>query len=557
MSFIKQWIPIFEWLPNYQKANLRGDMVAGITVAMMLIPQGMSYALLAGLDPIIGLYASILPLVIYALFGTSRELAVGPVAMVALLVTSGVGSIAESGSARYIELAIVLALMVGVIQLAMGVLRLGFLTNFMSHPVISGFTSASALIIGFSQLKHIVGLPLPRTENIAEALWLTIQNFADIHWITFAIGLGGVVLLLILKRLSPLIPGPMVAVILSTLVVWFFGLHETGVKIVSEVPAGLPPLSVPEFAFSDLSALLPIALTISFVGFMESIAVAKKIAQEKRYEIDSNKELIGLGFANIVGAFFKAMPVTGGFSRTAVNKDAGANTGLAAILTAVLIAIALLFFTPLFYYIPKAILGSVIMVAVFGLIDIYEIKHLWKVKRTELVLLVFTVVATLTLGVANGIISGIAASMIWFVVRTTRPHYAVLGKIPNTGDFRNEKNYGVEKEMGVLALRFDAQFYYGNVSFLKETIKKHHLEDDSIHSIVMDASAINQLDSSADTALHELVDDYLLKNISFYFSSVKQPVLEVMKKSGLYQKLGKERFFMNTHDAVEAAKASQ
>ena len=557
MSFIKQWVPIFEWLPNYQKADLRGDMVAGITVAMMLIPQAMSYALLAGLDPIIGLYASILPLVIYAMFGTSRQLAVGPVAMVALLVTSGVGSIAESGSARYIELAIVLALMVGVMQLAMGVFRLGFLTNFMSHPVISGFTSAAALIIGFSQLKHIVGLPLPRTENIAEALWLTIQNFADIHWITFAIGLGGIVLLLILKRLSPLIPGPMVAVILSTLVVWFFGLHETGVKIVGDVPAGLPPLSVPEFAFSDLSALLPIALTISFVGFMESIAVAKKVAQEKRYEIDSNKELIGLGLANIVGAFFRAMPVTGGFSRTAVNKDAGANTGLAGILTAVLIAIALLFFTPLFYYIPKAILGSVIMVAVFGLVDIHEIKHLWKVKRTELVLLVFTVVATLTVGVANGIISGIAASMIWFVVRTTRPHYAVLGRIPNTSDFRNEKNYSVEKEMGVLALRFDAQFYYGNVSFLKETIKKHELADNSIHSIVMDASAINQLDSSADTALHELVDDYLLKDISFYFSSVKQPVLDVMKKSGFYQKLGKERFFMNTHDAVEAAKASQ
>ena len=304
MSFIKQWVPIFEWLPNYQKADLRGDMVAGVTVAMMLIPQAMSYALLAGLDPIIGLYASILPLVIYAMFGTSRQLAVGPVAMVALLVTSGVGSIAESGSARYIELAIVLALMVGVMQLAMGVFRLGFLTNFMSHPVISGFTSAAALIIGFSQLKHIVGLPLPRTENIAETLWLTIQNFADIHWITFAIGLGGVVLLLILKRLSPLIPGPMVAVILSTLVVWFFGLHETGVKIVGEVPAGLPPLSVPEFAFSDLAALLPIALTISFVGFMESIAVAKKIAQEKRYEIDSDKELIGLGLGKYCRCIF-------------------------------------------------------------------------------------------------------------------------------------------------------------------------------------------------------------------------------------------------------------
>ncbi len=555
MNALKQWIPIFHWLPNYQKRDLQGDVIAGVTVAMMLIPQAMSYALLAGLDPIIGLYASILPLIVYAVFGTSKQLAVGPVAMVALLVTSGVGAIAESGSQTYLQLTITLALMVGVIQLAMGIFRLGFLTNFMSHPVISGFTSAAALIIAFSQLKHIVGLPLPRTENILEVITLTAQSFAEIHGITFLIGLFGIGVLLVLKKISPLIPGPMVAVILATVIVWYFDLHEVGVKIVGDVPAGLPPFQFPSFEVQDITALLPIALTISFVGFMESIAVAKKIAQEKRYEIESNKELVGLGLANIVAAFFKAMPVTGGFSRTAVNNNAGANTGLAAIITSILIAIASLFFTELFYYIPKAILGSIIVVAVFSLVDINEIKHLFKVKPSDLLLLIFTMLVTLLIGVVEGIFSGIIASIIWFNIRTTRPHYAVLGRLPNTQEYRNQKNYNVVLEPNVLTLRFDAQFYFGNVSFLKETIKKHQQADANIQSIVMDASAINQLDSSADTALHELVDDYRQRNIKFYFSCVKYPVLEVMKRSGFYQKLGAGRFFLNTHLAVEAAKS--
>lgn len=551
---IKQWIPAADWLPNYRKQDLTGDMVAGITVAMMLIPQAMSYAMLAGLPPYIGLYASVLPLIAYAFFGTSRQLAVGPVAMVALLVSSGVGAIAETGSSQYIALAILLALMVGVIQLAMGVFRLGFLTNFLSHPVISGFTSAAALIIGFSQLKHIVGLPLPRTENIAETLWLTVTQVADINWLAFTIGVGGIVLLLGLRRINPLLPGPMIAVVASTLAVWLFG-WENSVSIVGDVPAGFPEFAMPTVNSQAIVDLLPIAITISFVGFLESIAVAKKIAREKKYDIDANQELVGLGIANIIGAFFKAMPVTGGFSRTAVNKNAGANTGLAAIITAVLIGIALLFFTPLFYYIPNAILGSIIMVAVFGLIDIEEVKHLWKVKRDDLGLLAFTVAATLVLGVKTGIFAAVGASMVWFVIKTTRPHYAILGRLPNSEAYRNvERHSQAQTTPGILAIRFDAQFYYGNVSFLKETVKRAEAEyGETLKAVVIDASAINQLDSSADTALHEMYEDYCQRGITLYFANVKGPVFDVMKRSGLIDKIGKPHFLHTMHDAMKTA----
>lgn len=554
MQSIKNWIPALEWIPNYKKADLNGDIVAGITVAMMLIPQAMSYALLAGLPPYIGLYASVLPLLVYALFGTSRQLAVGPVAMVALLVSSGVGALAGDDMNRYVALAILLSLMVGVIQFGMGAFRLGFLTNFMSHPVISGFTSAAALIIGFSQLKHIVGLKLPRTENILETIWLTLQQAADINMTALTIGVGGIVLLLVLKKYSPSAPGAMIAVVLSTLAVYFFNLD---VSVVGNVPAGFPEFSAPSMSMGDLSDLLPIAITISFVGFLESIAVAKKIASEKRYEIDANKELVGLGLANIVGAFFKAMPVTGGFSRTAVNKNAGANTGLASIITAVLIGLSLMFLTPLFYHIPKAILGSVIMVAVFGLIDTHEVKHLWQVKRDDLAMLAFTFFATLVLGVKTGIFLAVGVSMVWFVIKTTRPHFAVLGKLPETTVYRNVKRHSeAETTDGVLAIRFDAQFYYGNVNFLKDTLKKEEaLMSSPLKAVVLDASSINQLDSSADTALHELLRDYRERHVEIYFANVKGPVMDVMQRSGFAESLGEDHYSLTVQEAMDKARA--
>lgn len=556
MQSLKEWVPAIDWVRNYRREDLNGDIIAGITVAMMLIPQAMSYALLAGLPPYIGLYASVLPLIVYAVFGTSRQLAVGPVAMVALLVSSGVGALAGGDMNQYVALAILLSLMVGVIQFGMGVFRLGFLTNFMSHPVISGFTSAAALIIGFSQLKHIVGLKLPRTENIAETLWLTLQQSADINMTALIIGVGGIALLLALKKYTPAAPGAMIAVFFSTLAVYFLQLD---VSVVGQVPAGFPEFSAPEISTQNLSDLLPIAITISFVGFLESIAVAKKIAAEKRYDIDANKELVGLGLANIVGSFFKAMPVTGGFSRTAVNKNAGANTGLAAIITAVLIGISLMFLTPLFYHIPKAILGSIIMVAVFGLIDTHEVSHLWKVKKDDLALLAFTFFATLIFGVKNGIFLAVGVSMVWFVIKTTRPHYAVLGQLPDSKAFRNVKRHSdAEVTEGILAIRFDAQFYYGNVTFLKDTLKKEEARMNSpLRALVLDASSINQLDSSADTALHELLRDYRDRNIQIYLANVKGPVMDVMQRSGFAEKLGLTHFFTTVYNAMAAARSEQ
>lgn len=555
---ISNWIPALQWIPNYQKANFSGDLFAGITVAMMLIPQAMAYASLAGLPPYIGLYASVLPLIVYALLGTSRQLAVGPVAMVALLVASGIGAIAEVGSDQYIALAIMLSLMVGVIQLAMGVFRLGFLTNFMSHPVISGFTSAAALIIGFSQLKNLVGIPLPRTENVGEILLFAISHISEIHPATFMIGVGGVVLLILLKKRAPKLPGAMIAVVISTLIVYFLHLKDAGVKVVGDVPAGFPAFSVPSLSVADMSSLLMIAVTIAFVGFIESIAVAKKIASEKRYEIDANKELVGLGMANIVGSFFKAMPVTGGFSRTAVNTSAGANTGLASIITAIIIGVTLLALTPLLYYIPQAILASVIMVAVFGLIDWHEVQHLWKVKRDDLAMLVFTFVATLSLGVKIGIFLSVGASMVWFVIKTTRPHYAILGKLPGLDVYRNIKRYPeAQTTPGVLAIRFDAQFYYGNVNFLKETVKETESAMSApLKALVLDAGSMNQLDSSADTALHELLRDYKDRGVHMYLADVKGPVMDVMKKSGFAQALGEGNFHLTVAGAVKAAQSN-
>ncbi|MCB0678848.1 MAG: sodium-independent anion transporter, partial [Saprospiraceae bacterium] len=316
---LKSYFPAFDWITNYRRDDLKGDLSAGLTVGVMLIPQGMAYAMIAGLPPIYGLYASTLPLIVYALLGTSRQLAVGPVAMVSLLTAAGVGALAEGGTEAYLQMAILLALLVGGIQFLLGVFRLGFLVNFLSHPVISGFTSAAALIIGLSQLKHLLGIPLGRSHHIHEILIEAGQRIGELHWPTFLIGLGGIGLILLVKKVSRAIPGPLLAVVFGILAVWLFGLSGEGVKIVGTVPQGLPSFELPAFSWGTTGALMPIALTIALVSFMESIAVAKAIqAKHKNYKVIPNQELIALGLANVGGSFFQAYPTTGGFSRTAV-----------------------------------------------------------------------------------------------------------------------------------------------------------------------------------------------------------------------------------------------
>jgi SulP family sulfate permease len=538
---------------TYERGNLRADLSAGLTTAVMLIPQGMAYAMLAGLPPIIGLYASTIPIILYALFGSSRELAVGPVAMVSLLVATALTPIAEAGSAEYVGYAVLLSLLVGALQAGMGVLRAGFLVNFLSHPVVSGFTSAAALIIGLSQLKHLLGVDIPRSHHIHTIVIAAVQRVAEIQPYTLALGVISIVALVVLKKRAPKAPRALIVVVGTTLAVWGFDLASKGVAIVGDVPAGLPTPTMPSVDTDTLVQLMPTAVIISLVGFMESVSVAKAFASKKRYEIAPNQELIGLGVANLGAAVFSGYPVTGGFSRTAVNAQAGARTPMAGIITAVVVIGTLLFLTPLFYYLPKAVLAAVIMTAVFGLIDVHEVKHLWKIDRADLVLLGLTFFGTLTLGIEAGIGLGVAASLLWFVVQTTRPHAAVLGRLPGTTAYRNVERYPeAEQAPGVLVLRIDASFYFGNVTFLKELVRDSLAgQDTAVHTVVLDASSINRLDSSANGAIGEIARSLEEQNIALVLAGIKGPVRDALEKNGIYRAVAGDAPALSVHDAVE------
>ena len=554
MKVISKYIPAVDWIGKYNRANLKDDLIAGLTVGVMLIPQGMAYAMIAGLPPIYGLYASTIPLILYAFLGTSRQLAVGPVAMVSLLTATGIGALAGGGTELYITLAITLALMVGVIQLLLGVFRLGFLVNFLSHPVISGFTSAAALIIGFSQLKHLLGVDIPRSHHVHEIIINAFEQFASFNWITILIGVLGIGLIIGLKKWKKSFPGSLIAVVFGILAVWVFGLNEIGVKIVGEVPKGLPSISVPSLEMSNWQSLFPIALTIALVGFMESIAVAKAIQSKHRnYKVVPNQELIALGVANIGGSFFQSYPTTGGFSRTAVNDQAGAKSGLASVFSALLVVLTLLFLTPLFYFLPNAILASVIMVAVFGLIDFKEARHLWKSDRVDFWMLIATFLATISLGIEQGILVGVVLSLAMVIFRSTRPHVAILGRVPGTIFYRNVERFKeVEERKDLLIMRFDAQLYFANINHFKDKMEEEiSRKGKDLKAIIVNAESINNVDSSAVHAIDELVRQTGEMGVELFFTGVKGPVRDALQRGQLIEKIGLDNFFMCVQDAVD------
>lgn len=564
MSRLRNALPLLDSLRGYTRGTFTSDLSAGLTTAVMLVPQAMAYAMLAGLPPEVGLYASMLPLALYALFGSSRQLAVGPVAMVSLLVAAAVAPLAESGSAEYLGLALLLALLVGVLQLSMGLLRLGFVVNFLSHPVVSGFTSAAALIIGASQLGHLLGVKLPSSHHIHELFIEAAARLEQVNLVTLAIGAGSIAALVALKRFAPRLPRALIVVAAATLAVWGFGLHDHGVAIVGALDPGLPPLTLPPLDLASLEAVFPTALAIALIAFMESISVAKVFARRHKYELDANQELVALGAANLGAAFTGGYAVTGGFSRTAVNDQAGARTNVAALVTAGAVALTALLLTPLFFYLPKAALAAIIVTAVAGLVDLHEVKHLWKVKKSDLIFLGLTFVSTLTLGIEPGILIGVAASIGWLVVRTTRPHTAVLGRLPGTPHFRNVKNYPhAERTPGVLVLRMDARLYFGNIAHFKRILadelgeRRERAErgEASCATVVIDASAMNDLDSSGDSALEDLRADLAARDIDLLFASVKRPVYDVMVRSGFAARLGPDRFFYDVDEAVTWAAA--
>jgi sulfate permease, SulP family len=552
-GILKKYLPILEWLPNYKKANLGGDLSAGITVGIMLIPQGMAYSMLAGLDPIHGLYAVTVPLLLYAVFGTSRQLAVGPVAMVSLLTAASIGALNPSSPQEYLLFTLTLAFLVGLIQFGMGVLRFGFLVNFLSHPVINGFTSAAAIIIGLSQIKHLFRIDLPSSEHIHEMVINIASGISEIHWITFGIGVVGIVIIKYGKKLHKSFPAPLVAVVIGILFVWGFNLTESGVKILGEVPSGLPSLSSPSFDMSKWVLLLPVAFAISMVGFAESFAVAKTIqGKHKDYKLDANQELIGLGMANFGAAFFQGYPVTGGFSRTAVNDQAGAKTALASIISMALIVLTLLFFTGLFFYLPNSILAAVVLVAVSGLIDFKTPKQLWKKDKVDFAMLMITFLVTGTLGIEIGIVSGMVLSLLVVIYRASNPHIATLAKVPGTNYFRNTSRFdNLEEREDVLMVRIDGPIYFANLNFIKKKLDKWVDAKKELRSVILNFESIPSVDSSGAHELEDWIKDWKSKGIQVYITGVRGPVRDILFKWHIIHEIGEDHLFADDATAVD------
>ena len=560
MKNLQRLIPILEWLPNYTRSRFKGDFIAGITVAIILIPQGIAYALIAGLPPIYGLYCALVPQLVYAIFGSSRQVAIGPVAMDSLIVATGVSTLALAGSDSYIVIAILLAFMVGGIQFLLGVFRLGFVVNFLSKPVISGFTSAVALTIGINQFRNLFGVDFIQSDQIQyvlEDIWFTITDFNS-H--TTIIGLISVTVIIILRKINKKIPNALIVVVAGILTIRYFGNDFVDVAIVKDIPSGLPSFSFPELDISQMKELLPIALTLVMVGYLETISIGKSLeAKQDEYKIRPNQELMALGLSNMIGSWFKAYPSTSSFSRSAINQESGATTGMASLVSVFMVLITLLFLTPLFYHLPKTVLAAIIIVAVFGLVNIKEAIFLWKANNLDFWLLIATFFSTLLFGIEYGIMIGVGLSLIILIFRTSRPYVAELGKVPDSDFYRNRERFTeVIVNDEILVFRFDAQLFYANSSYFIETLELM-VEAKGAHLklIVLDAESINRVDSTGVEMLKERIRFYHKKGILFYFAGVKGPVRDHLFRGKILDIITLDHFYMRVNGAVNYYKTGE
>ena len=538
---VSQYLPILDWGRTYSKSALSNDMIAALIVTIMLIPQSLAYALLAGLPPEAGLYASIAPILLYAVFGTSRALAVGPVAVVSLMTAAALGNIVDQGTAGYAIAALTLALLSGLMLLGMGIFRLGFIANFLSHPVIAGFITASGVIIAASQLKHILGIDAAG-HNLLDVLVSLARNLSDINWITATIGILSIAFLFWVRLgLKPMLhnfgvrsgtadivakAGPVAVVVVTTLAVWGFGLADKGVQIVGDVPQSLPPLTLPSLSPDLIGQLLLPAFLITIIGFVESISVAQTLAAKKRQRIDPNQELIGLGAANIGAAFTGGFPVTGGFSRSVVNFDAGAQTPAAGAYTAIGLAIAALALTPLIFFLPKATLAATIIVAVLSLVDFSILKRSWAYSRADFAAVLTTILLTLAVGVEAGVSAGVGLSILLHLYTSTKPHIAEVGRVAGTEHFRNIRRHTVETTPDVLNLRVDESLYFANARVLEDRIYARVTGDKAIKHVILQCSAINEIDLSALDSLEAINTRLGEMGVQLHLSEVKGPVMD-------------------------------
>lgn len=557
-------LPCLDWLRNYDGQTLSSDLVAALIVTIMLIPQSLAYALLAGLPPEMGLYASILPLIAYAAFGSSRTLSVGPVAVVSLMTATAVGKVAQQGTVDYATAAITLALLSGLILILLGLIRFGFVTNFLSHPVVSGFITASGIIIALSQLSHIFGIDAPG-QTLPELGFSLITMMGKTNAYTLGIGVFCLIFLQLSRRylasllarfgLGPMLSqtlaksAPVAIIAISTFIAYASELDARGVALVGTIPQGMPAFSQPHIEWTVIRELIFPALLVALIGFVESVSVGRTLGARRRERVDANQELIGLGAANLASAVSGGFPVTGGFSRSVVNFDAGAKTQAASLFTAMGIALAALFLTPVLYYLPKATLAATIVIAVTSLIDWRIIKEAWHYDQADFMAIAITIAMTLLLGVEIGVISGVSASIALHLYRTMRPHFAIVGTVPGTEHYRNIDRHNVVTHDNILSIRIDESLYFANAAFLEEIVDTELLQREGIEHVILMCPAVNMIDLSAVEALQEVNASLMERNVKLHLSEVKGPVMDALKRSALLRQLGGS-VYLSHHAAV-------
>lgn len=561
---LRSLFPIFEWSKSYDKDIAINDGIAAFIVTIMLIPQSLAYALLAGLPAEMGIYASIIPIILYSIFGTSHTLAVGPVAIVSLMTAATIGNIAEQGSLDYITAALTLAFLSGLILILLGLFRLGFIANFLSHPVISGFITASGIIIAVSQVKHILGVDA-NGHTLYEILNSIITHISKTNFVTLAIGLFSLLFLFwVRKGLKPLLlktgiknrpaeiiskAGPIAAVAITTIIAWGFNLEIYNVSLVGDVPQGLPPLTTPSFSIELWSSLLGSALLISIIGFIESVSVAQTLAAKKHQRINPDQELIGLGAANMGAAFSGGYPVTGGFARSVVNFNAGAETPAAGAFTAIGLAMASLLLTPLIYFLPKATLAATIIVAVLTLVDFSILKRTWAYSKADFIAVSSTILITLLFGVEIGVSTGVILSILIHLYKTSKPHIAIVGQVPGTEHFRNIDRHKVITQNNILTLRIDESLYFANARFLEDQLYDIVTAHPNLEHVILMCPGVNNIDMSALESLEVINKRLNDVKAKFHLSEIKGPVMDKLHSTEFLKHLT-GRIYLSQHQAI-------
>ena len=562
---LKRYFPIFVWAPNYTNSKFVDDTIAALIVAIMLIPQALAYALLAGLPAETGLYASMVGLTVYALFGTSNTLSVAPVAVISLMTAAALAKLSLATPEETLAAALALTFLSGLFLLLLGLLRLGFMANFLSHPVISAFVTASALIIGLSQMQHVFGVSASG-QNFLGILGSLLGQLGSINFITFSMGAGSIAFIIfskpVIKNLFLKIgvdahiattlsrSGPLLVALITGLLAYIFRLDQQGVQLLGEVPRGLPNFGLPSFSIDLLNSLIGSALLISIIGFVESISVAQTLAARRRERVDLNQELVGLGASNLATSLGGGFPVSGGFSRSVVNFEAGAATPAAGLFTAILIAVVALFFTPALFWLPRVSLAAIIIVAVYGLIDFSVLKKAWVYSKADFAAVFITLVLTLLIGVEVGIGSGVLASVLIHLYKTSQPHVAVIGRVMGTEHFRSVDRHTVETFENQLSIRIDESLYFANTRYLEELIFKLISDKPKLEHVILMCTAVNKIDMSALETLEKINETLKELEVKLHLSEVKDPIMGKLAKTNFFKELTGNNY-LSQNQAVE------